>query len=117
VSGGSLLARLRSIPRWQHIPAVVKRHPRLRRHITAGVFWKGEHAALVAAAAAPLLMRRHRGAALLALPWLRLSMRHRGYGLRGLVRSASELPGHVAIDAAEIAVLTRGSVRYRTLLL
>jgi hypothetical protein len=44
-------------------------------------------------------------------------MRHRGRTARGLVRAISELPGHAAIDAAEIAVLARGSLHHRSLLL
>jgi hypothetical protein len=81
------------------------------------IWWKPEHAALTAALAGALLARRDRRAAALALPWLALSLRHRGYGPRGIVRSLSELPGRAAIDATEIATLARGSVRYRTLLL
>ena len=81
------------------------------------VWWKREHAALATALAAAPLMRRDPRAAALALPWLGLALRHRGFGARGIARSVSELPGRAAIDATEILTLARGSVRYRTFLL
>jgi hypothetical protein len=112
-----LPARLRSLGRWGDMPAVVRRHPALRRSVCARVFYKPEHAALCAAALAPALGRRSALAWGLALPWLALSLRHRGAGPRGVVRSLSELPGRAAIDIWETAVLARGSVRHRTLLL
>lgn len=84
---------------------------------SGGVWWKREHAALAAAAAAAALARRRRVTATAALPWVALSLGHRGHGPRGLLRSVSELPGRAAIDAAEIVTLARGSLRYRTLIL
>jgi GT2 family glycosyltransferase len=118
VQASWLPARLRSLGRWQHMPWVVKRHPQLRREVWGRIWWKREHAALMAAAAAPALARRRPGAAAaLALPWLGLALRHRGYGARGILRSVSELPGRAAMDATEIAALARGSLRYRTVLL
>jgi len=111
-----LPARLRSLRRWQDMPAVVKRHPVLRRSVYARVFWKREHAALCAAALAPMLIRRSELAWGLALPWLALSLGHRGASARGIARSISELPGRVAIDVLETAELVCGSARHRTLL-
>ncbi len=103
--------------RWRDMALLVRLHPELREALTGRVFWKPEHAALPAAAAALLAGRRHPAALLGVLPWLALSSRHRGFGPRGLARSALELPGRVAIDATEMLTLARGSVRYRTLLL
>jgi hypothetical protein len=40
-----------------------------------------------------------------------------GASRRGRARAVSELPGRALVDLAEIAVLARGSIRYRTLLL
>jgi hypothetical protein len=117
VHGPWLPAHLRALGRWRDMPAVVKRHPALRRSVYARVFWKREHAALCAAALAPVLVRRSALAWGLALPWLALSLGHRGAGTRGIARSISELPGRAAIDAIETAELVRGSVRHRTLLL
>lgn len=113
----ALPATLRSLARWEDMAALVKRHPGVRQHVCAGVFWKREHAAWVASLAGIALTRRDLRAIALAVPWLALSMRHRGYSPRGIVRSLIELPGHAAIDGVEVAVLARGSVRYRTLFL
>lgn len=112
-----LPATLRSLARWRDMAGLVKRHPELRRHICGRFFWKSEHAALVASLVGIALARRDTRAAALTLPWLALSLRHRGYGPRGILRSVSELPGRAAIDGLEIATLARGSIHHRTLLL
>jgi glycosyltransferase involved in cell wall biosynthesis len=103
--------------RWRDLASLAKRHPEVRRQLWGGFWWKPEHAALVAAAVGAALARRQRLAATAAVPWLALSLGHRGRGPRGLLRSVSELPGRAAIDAAEIVTLARGSIRYRTLIL
>lgn len=112
-----LPATLRSLTRWQDMAALVKRHPEVREHVCARVFWKPEHAAWIASLAGVALARRDMRAATLALPWLALSLRHRGHSPRGILRSLIELPGRAAIDGVEIATLAQGSVRHRTLLL
>ncbi|MGI8413539.1 MAG: glycosyltransferase family 2 protein [Solirubrobacteraceae bacterium] len=117
VHAHSLLSMLRGLPRWRDIAWLVKRHPRVRRHMWAAIWWKPEHAALSGALVGVWLNRRCHAGAVLTLPWLALSMRHRGYDGRGILRSITELPGHAAIDGAEIATMARGSLRYRTLLL
>jgi glycosyltransferase involved in cell wall biosynthesis len=108
---------LRSLGRWQDMALLAKRHPQIRKHMWGGIWWKPEHAAFLAAIAGAWMVRGDRRAAALALPWLALSFRHRGYGPRGLIRSVVELPGRAAIDATEIFNMTVGSVRHRTLLL
>ena len=110
-----LFGTVRSLGRWADMPLLVSRRREVRRSLWGRIWWKPEHAALAALGAG--LSRSRRQKALLALPWVALAMRHRGYGPRGIVRSVSELPGRAAIDAAEIAVLARGSVRHRTLVL
>jgi len=112
-----LPATLRSLARWRDMPGLVKRHPEVRRHVCARFFWKREHAALVASLVGIALARRDGRSAALTLPWLALSLRHRGYAPRGILRSVSELPGRAAIDAVETATLARGSIHHRTLLL
>ncbi|HEV3229543.1 MAG TPA: glycosyltransferase, partial [Solirubrobacteraceae bacterium] len=112
-----LFARIRAAARWRDLAWVVKRHPQLRRALWGRIWFMPEHAALAGAAAGVALGRRHRAALALSAPWLALSLRHRGYGPRGIVRAVSELPGRAAIDAAELAVLARASLTYRTLLL
>ncbi len=117
VEGPCLPQTLLACARWRDLALLAKRHPSVRRHMWGAIWWKPEHAALCAALMTPALSRRHRALAALALPWLVMSMRHRGYGPRGIARSLTELPGRAAIDSAEILALARGSLRYRTLLL
>jgi glycosyltransferase involved in cell wall biosynthesis len=114
-----LAARVREVQRWQHLPAMIRRHPQLRRHFPLGVFWKPRHAwmALALAGAALLARRAPLGALLLALPWARAAKPSYGPGARGRLRSVSELPALAVQDAAEMAALARGSVRYKTLFL
>ena len=113
----SLFGAVRGTRRWRDMALLAKRHPAVRRDLWGGIWWKREHAALMAAALGGALAPRRPAAALLAAPWIALASGHRGYGARGLVRSALELPGRAVIDGSEIAALVRGSVRYRTVLL
>jgi hypothetical protein len=108
---------LRALGRWRDLALLVKRHPQVRGNLWGGLWWKPEHAALSAAAVGTAVGRRHPVGFALAVPWIALSLRHRGYGPRGILRSFSELPGRAAIDATEMTVLARGSIRYRTVLL
>ncbi|MGH2836815.1 MAG: glycosyltransferase family 2 protein, partial [Thermoleophilaceae bacterium] len=78
--------------RWRvDVPRLVNRHPGLRHHMLGGVFWKREHAQLVAAIAGAVLARPTRGASLaLALPYLRFCR-----GLHGSYAGAlAHLPAH-----------------------
>jgi len=113
------LSRLRGMTRWRDAPLAVKRHPRLRRSLFLSVFWSESHAwlplALVGVAAAA---RGPRSWALLALPWVRSAAPPRyGRSPAGRVRSLLELPVRAAMDAGEMAVLARHSLRHRTVLL
>lgn len=108
---------VRSVMRWQDLAALVKRHPAARQNMCGRLWWKREHAAVCAAAAGLTRLGRDPRWLTLLVPWLLLALRHRGYGPRGLVRSATELPGRALIDSAEVLTLLRGSLRYRTLLL
>jgi GT2 family glycosyltransferase len=108
---------LRSLHRWADIPAVVKRHPRLRRNQPLGIFWKQRHGWLLLGAAGALATRRSRAGALLALPWMHAAWPGSGRTPRGVARALLRLPGRAAEDVAEIAAMVRGSVRHRTFLL
>jgi GT2 family glycosyltransferase len=108
---------LRALGRWRDLALLIKRHPRLRGNLCGGLWWKPEHAALSAAAVGAAVGRRHRAGLALAVPWVALTLRQRGYRPRAILRSLSEVPGRAAIDATEMLVLAQGSVRYRTLLL
>ena len=112
----SLVGRLRSLPRWSDLPRLVKSHPGLRADFPLWLFWKRTHAWLPLAVAAAVLERRHPFYAALAVPWL---MQLPGYGThpRARLRTLLEAPGRAVIDAAEIAVMVRGSVRHRTVFL
>jgi glycosyltransferase involved in cell wall biosynthesis len=102
-----LVGALRTLPRWGEVARVVRRHPRVRRRLALGVFWKASHAWLLAALVArPALL----GWALAAAP-------RYGRSPRGLARAATELPARAVLDAVEIAVLARASLRERTLIL
>ena len=108
---------LRSLPRWQHLAGLFKRHPSLREELTAGIFWRDTHALLLLAISGAIAARKQPAAALLIAPWALKAAPQYGPGLRGRLRAATELPGRAVVDLAEIAVLARGSVRYRTILL
>jgi hypothetical protein len=93
---------------------IVKRHPRLREQFVHRYFWKPAHERLLLALAALLLARRTRGLSLAAVaPYLLV---HRGeHPSAGSLARA--LPAHLAVDAAEVAAMAKGSVEQGTLLL
>lgn len=96
---------VRDAPRWGSAIRMVKRNPGLRAHFHHRYFWKPSHERLLLA----LLVRRPWA----LVPWLLVHRREHA-GAAGLVRA---LPAHLAVDAAELAALARGSIRARTLLL
>ena len=96
------VALARDAARWGTAVRIVKRHPALRAHFHHHVFWKRSHERLLLGLLGMLLIRRPWALALW-LPWV---LEHR-----------RDLPAHLLVDAAELAAMTRGSVRARTLLL
>ncbi|MDP9386123.1 MAG: glycosyltransferase, partial [Actinomycetota bacterium] len=101
---------VRGAARWSSAVRVVARHPGLRAHLHHRIFWKASHERLLLAGAGLALARRTRGRSLVAvLPYATLRGRSPG--------ALAALPGHVAVDAAEVAAMVHGSVRARTLLL
>ena len=110
----SMPQALRVTRKWADLAHVLKRHPHTRSLLTAGVFWRPSHGALIAAAAGLLAARRFPLAALLVLPYLRVQVPGRP-GPRSVARGLARTPGRVVVDAAEIATCARGSVRHRTL--
>lgn len=118
VDAVSLRDRIRASRRWGELPWLVKRHPRLRRETyTLRIFWTPIHLCTALAVVGLALSVRHRAALALLIPWLVADWPKYGVSLRGLARSFTELPGHAVIDVAELAVLVRGSIRYRSVLL
>jgi len=117
VHAAGLYAHLRSLGRWQHLAFTVSRHPALREALALRVFWKPNHGWLIAGAAGVAGARRHPALALAAVPWVVSARPSYGSSPRGRLRAVLELPGRALVDAAELAVMVRGSVRYRTLVL
>jgi GT2 family glycosyltransferase len=99
---------VRDAPRWGSAVHLVRKHPGIRAHFHHRYFWKPAHERLLLAAAG-LLLRRP--AAL--VPWL-LVHRREHPSAAALMRA---LPAHLAVDAAEVVALARGSFAARTLLL
>lgn len=114
----TLIQTLRFTRRWEHLALLVKRHPRLRHHLTYGVFWKPRHPlALLALVGVATAARRPLVGLVLTLPWCRAAGLHLPRSPRQMLRLTRRLGSSAAIDIVEIAVLARGSVRYRTLYL
>jgi GT2 family glycosyltransferase len=114
VAARSLADELAGLVRWQHLAYVVARHPRARRHLVLGVFWKPTHAWLSAALGVLVLTRSLRLTLLPLLGWARAALPSYGPGWRGRARAASELPVRAVVDVFEIGVAARGALRYRT---
>ena len=96
------------------VARLTRRHPGVRHHYYRGVFWKPSHAFLPLAATGLALAPRTRGASLLlALPYVRLYRDHHG----SYAGTLASLPGHAAVDGAEVAALAVGSARERTLVI
>ena len=96
------------------VARLTRRHPGVRHHYSRGIFWKRSHALLPLAATGVALAARTRGVSLLlGLPYARLYRAHHG-SYTGTVAS---LPGHAAVDCAEITAVAAGVARFRTPLL
>jgi GT2 family glycosyltransferase len=108
------LALLRDAPRWSDAVRCFARHAGMRSAFRHRIFWRGSHEDLLLAAAGLALRRRTGSASLaLALPYLRRMRTQHG----GWPGTLAALSAHAAIDAAEIAAMLRGSIRFRTLVL
>ena len=114
VYAGGLAGQLRDAARWEDTVLALKRNPRLRSAYRHRIFWQESHELLLAALAGVALARRTRGASLtLGVPYaLHYAAHH-----RRTAGALAALPGYALVDAAEIAALLRGSLRYRTLVL
>jgi glycosyltransferase involved in cell wall biosynthesis len=99
---------LRSLWRWRDLALVVRRHPSLRPHLHAGVFWKRSHPLALLAIAGAAGSVRKPSLVVLAVPLLAMRWRERGprYGTQLAVA-----------DVAEVGVVLVGSVKHRTVLL
>jgi GT2 family glycosyltransferase len=117
IEGYTLIGALRLARKWEAIAYLVKLHPEVRRSFPLRIFWRATHLRLMLAALGLGMARRHPVLAMLTLPYINYALRQRGTHLSARVVSCVELPGRVAVDALELAVLIRGSIRHRTLVL
>jgi GT2 family glycosyltransferase len=117
VDAYSVAGYARLLWKWQHLPFVVRRHPHLRERGAYRIFWKHSHWRLLLALAGAVVARRFPPAALLALPYLRHAALTHGRRPDAVARALCELPSRAFGDAVEIAAVTKGSIRYRTVLL
>jgi GT2 family glycosyltransferase len=119
VEAYALPQAIRLARKWGAIPYLVKQHPHLRRahRYPLGIFWRPTHFRFVLAMTGLAAARRRPAAALLALPYVWFRIARRGTRKRALAVGMLELPGQAVVDAAEVAVLAKGSVEHRTLVL
>jgi glycosyltransferase involved in cell wall biosynthesis len=104
---------LRRAARYGQCAAAIRRHPRARAALLhGGLFLRARDAELLAGLTGFALARRHRGAALLAVPYL---LRHRP----GLTTPGAQLgvAQEALLDLTVLASLLRGSLRARRLVL
>jgi glycosyltransferase involved in cell wall biosynthesis len=115
----SLPGALREAWRRDSTPRLFARHPRHRRELHYRVFWKKEHAALLLAAGGVIAFRRRPLlAAVTTIPYLNCYVDwRRATRPRGLARIALNLGARIAIDAAEVAVMARGAISERVLVI
>jgi GT2 family glycosyltransferase len=117
VEAFTALQVVRGMRKWEDLPYVVKRHPELRRTYPYGRFWRRSHLLMLVGVVGGLAATRRPAAAALALPYLRTALDPHSPHERSRLRTVIEFPGRVAVDAAEIATLAKGSVRHRSLFL
>jgi len=114
-----VLGTVRGTPIWTDAVRVLKLHPELRGMLVHRLFWKRTHPPLLLALAAVVLaIRQGRpGWLALAVPYVDHHRRaHRAAG-RALSTALRSLPGHLAVDSAEVLTMVRGSFKHRTLML
>lgn len=110
VRAAGFVDHLRSLPRWQTLAIVVKRHPQLRSRIHRRIFWKTSHPTALLALLALLAGTARRKPKLLALVSPLVIRRVREAGARSGLQLA-------AADVVEVGVVLVGSARYGTVLL
>jgi GT2 family glycosyltransferase len=108
---------VRGARRWHDLPEAPRRHPAMRRHLPLRVFSQPSHLLLVLALGGLALERRTPLALALSLPYVLYSMPGRGHDPRARFQALTELAAVATIDACELAVLARASVKHRSLLL
>jgi len=118
----SLRAALRETSRYDAMPLVCALHPRLRRIAFPNRLVKRSHATFLCTLAVCLIARRSPALVLAAVavylrPHLERHLASSPLTARSLLRLAVHLPAPIAIEAAEVAVTLRGSVRHGVFLI
>jgi glycosyltransferase involved in cell wall biosynthesis len=113
----SLIEKIRSQYKWQHLAYVVKRNPQLREWCAMRVWWKDEHLDAVVALMALAGARRRPWMLLGLYPYFRIERYRHGTAKRQQLRAIREMPAHWVVEMAEVGTFLVGSVRYRTVLL
>lgn len=119
VRATSLRATLRETLRWYDVPLLFARHPGARAELLhRRWFWKPSHppVLLLLLGVSGAVVSRRPAPLLLAVPWVRFRT-HVWPVARGRRRRWALLPGALAVDALEAAVVVRGSWRHRAVVL
>jgi glycosyltransferase involved in cell wall biosynthesis len=114
IDEGSFWGTMKGAWRWQGLPLLIRRHPRIRDEFVLGYFWKRTHVWAPLAGLGWLWMKRSRFAIVLAMPWVAHATPKHGILPRPRMRALMELPAKWAIDMSEILALAWGSVKHRT---
>jgi GT2 family glycosyltransferase len=107
---------IRSTQKWRLAVRNLRRHPQLRESLHHGIFWKRSHERLLfLLVGGAIAVRGGRGALACAAfaPYIALHRTQHG----SYAGTVAALPAHVALDAAEMVAMVRGSVEARTLVL
>lgn len=116
VRPSSFRAALRETGKWVDVPLFVRTHGTGSAAVYSPHWWRKTHPAAALAAGGIALAALHPLGLVATAPWLRL----RTGELQVQARRRHwpwVLPAQLAVDLAEVAVLARGSVRHRRLLL
>jgi GT2 family glycosyltransferase len=117
VRRGKLFEAISETFRWVDLPLVVKGRVRSRRRLLhRWIFWRSTHPPTIALVAGLLVGFRFRVFFALGLWWV-VHRFVREPVSSHLSRRIALLPGTLALDVCEVAVMIRGSLRHRTVLL
>jgi hypothetical protein len=103
--------------RWVNLPRLIAKHPEVRKELLhARIFWRPSHPRVLLAASGLILTPWFPPAAVLAIPWVTQSVSSKKFG-PSRRRRVVALPGRLVVDLLEVAVMARGSLRHRTVML
>jgi glycosyltransferase involved in cell wall biosynthesis len=114
VTNPFLMDHLRGLRRWGDLPQLIARHPEHRREYPLRMFRDRAHALFALALLGAALSRHRQRYWALAIPWAGYAVPPHGPTPLGRLRAAFHMPGRALSQAVEMAVIARGSVKYRT---